>query len=108
MALNKNFLGVFFAVVCVAAAVTVATDHFDNSRTGWNPNETSITPTILSTTGRFAALGTYVVDGAVWAEPLYTTGVTISSVTYNLLVVATMHCTVYGFNADAPGSTALW
>src|SRR5208283_3173632 len=51
------------------APISVTTYHYDNSRTGWNPNETDLTPASVQS-GDFGLLATVSVDGAVWAQPL--------------------------------------
>ncbi len=48
-------------------------------------------------------------DGQVYAQPLYVSGVAIGGVNYNVVYVATMHNSIFAFNADAPQSaTPLW
>jgi uncharacterized protein (TIGR03437 family) len=48
------------------------------------------------------------VDGQVYAQPLYVSGLTIGGVTHNVLFVATQHNTVYAFDADAADPEVLW
>lgn len=84
----------------------VLTYHNDNMRTGRNPSETSLTlKNVNSTT--FGKLFVIPADGVVDAQPLYAPNVSIpGNGTHNVLLVATEHGTVYGFDADN-GST-LW
>ena len=88
------------------SAVTIPTAHFDNARNGANTVETALTPAVLSS-GGFKKVGTYPVDGNVYAQPLYVPNVTISGTAHNLVIVATLHNKVYAFDADTPGST-IW
>lgn len=98
---------VLLIAACGALAVTIFTDDFDNSRLNWNASETVLTPTVVQGAS-FGKLASYAVDGYVYARPLYIAGVTISAKTYNVLIVTTMHNSVYAFNADSPGSFPLW
>ena len=81
--------------------------NYDTHQTGANLQETSLSPqTNWNTFGR---IGTYPVDGQVYAQPLYVNGVAIGGATYNVVFVATMHNSVFAFDADAPQSgTPLW
>ncbi len=89
------------------AQVNVLNVNYDNQQTGANLQETSLTPQMNWST--FGKVGSLPVDGQVYAQPLYVTGVTIGGATYNVLYVATMNNTVFAFNADAPQSTTpLW
>ena len=85
--------------------ITVLTYHNDNSRTGQNLNETTLTPTNVAGAS-FGQLGTINVDGPVDAEPLYVGGMTISGATHNVLFVVTESDSVYAFDADT--FTQLW
>jgi len=77
------------------------TFHYDNSRSGWNPNETVLTTANVAS-GGFGKVGTLNVDGVVLAQPLYVPNFTLpgSQGTHNLLIVATEHDTVYEYDAD--------
>jgi hypothetical protein len=93
-----------------AWAADVLTQHNDNARTGVNAAET-----VLGTTNvkpaTFGRLWTLYVDGQVVAQPLYVSQLRIDTSgnpntplvrgTFNALVVATMHNTVYVYDADA-------
>src|ERR1700690_479757 len=84
----------------------VLTYHNNNQRTGWNPSETALTfKNVNSST--FGKLFVIATDGLVDAQPLYASNVSIpGNGTHNVLLVATEHDTVYGFDADT-GST-IW
>ncbi len=93
-----------------AAAADVLTQHNDNARTGANVGETILnTGNVKPAT--FGRLWTLYVDGQISAQPLYVSqlpidtstnpGTPLVQGTFNALVVATMHNTVYVYNADA-------
>ncbi len=81
------------------------TYHYDNARTGLNPNETILTPANVSA-ATFGKLNLLAVDGKVDAEPLYLSAVVLQGQTHNLLYVVTEHDSVYAFDADS--GTQLW
>lgn len=103
--MNKLVLGLI--TTTLLAVVTITTSDFDNSRLNWNASEIVLTPTAVQGVS-FGKLASYVVDGYVYGRPLYLPGITISGSVYNVLIVVTMHDSVYAFNADAPGSAPLW
>lgn len=58
---------------------------------------------------RFGKLFTQPVDGYVVGHPLYLPGVTMSGQsTHNVVYVATMHDSVYAFDADNANAPPLW
>jgi len=85
------------------------TANYDNDRTNSNLRETILAPSNVNTAS-FGKIGTFPVDGAIFAQPLYASGVQIPGLgTYNVVYVVTMHNSVYAINADAPQSTIpLW
>ena len=93
----------FFMCFCLAASwaqIRVLGEHNDNSRTGANLNETSLTTSNVNVS-TFGKLFGMPVDGFVYAQPLY---MTIG--TQNVLFVATAHDSVYAFDADT--GAQLW
>jgi uncharacterized protein (TIGR03437 family) len=85
----------------------VTTGSYDNYRTNADLNETILTPSKVksSTFGKLFSLS---VDGQIYAQPLYRQNVAIAGQgTHNVIFVATMHNTVYAFDADTP-RTPLW
>ncbi len=73
--------------------------HNDLWRTGWNTNETALTPATVSAS--LTQVQTLTVDGNVLAQPLYLAQYTVGGAPHNVLVVATENDTVYEFDADS-------
>ncbi len=97
------------APLALTVAAPTGTDaityHYDNGRTGLNPNETILTPANVSSS-TFGKLNLLAVDGKVDAEPLYLSSVTLNGQTHNVLYVVTEHDSIYAFDAD--NGTQLW
>jgi hypothetical protein len=105
---------IFLLLFCSAAfsQISVLTQHYDNSRTGQNTQETILTPTNVNSV-QFGKLFTQALDGQMPGQPLYVPNVFIpaSNSTHNVVYAATMHDSVYAFDADNnQGSNAspLW
>jgi len=87
--------------------VSVLTYHNDDARDGANLQEVTLTPQNVNST-QFGKLLAYPVDGQVYAQPLYMSGLSIAGGTHDVVFVATMNNSVYAFDADAtsaPGTT---
>jgi outer membrane protein assembly factor BamB len=82
-------------------AVDVLTQHNDAFRTGASLGETVLT---TNNVAGLHELYRVLVDGQIYAQPLYASGVAVEGGTRNLLFVATMEDTVYAFDADAGGA----
>jgi len=87
-------------------AADVLTQHNDNSRTGANTAETTLTPGNV-TPDKFGKLWTLYTDGQVVAQPLYVSNLAVDvpgppavKGTFNAVIVATMHNTIYAYDAD--------
>ena len=93
------------------AQVAVTTWHYDNARSGANPNESILTPQNVNSK-QFGKLFTQPVDGPVIGQALYLPGVAIPGAgVHNVVYVATMHDSVYAFDADSTtgsNATPLW
>lgn len=91
-----------------AANVNVTTWHMDNTRSGLNDQETILTPASLKT-GGFGKLFSYLVDGYLYAQPLYAANLSIKGARHNVIFAATEYDSVYAFDADNYGDgTPLW
>src|ERR1700730_3294482 len=110
------FAGSVWLTLCVTGApvvqaqVNVTMQHNDIGRTGQNLNETSLNLSNVNPT-QFGKLFAQPVDGQVYAQPLYLSGVGINGVAHNVVFVATQHDSLYAFDADSnAGSNAapLW
>jgi hypothetical protein len=103
--------GLLFACLLLLARPALAVDvlmhHNDLSRTGANLEETVLTPANV-TESQFGKLFTQSVDGKVYAQPLYVSGITIGGVSRNVIFVCTDNNSVYAFDADNGSDAALW
>jgi hypothetical protein len=83
--------------------------HYDNASDGVNGNETVLTTSNVTSSG-FGTLFTTPVDGNVYAQSLYMSGVTITTGagqgTHNVVFVATENDSLYAI--DANNGSVLW
>lgn len=104
-------VGTFGPAVAAGTGInppSILTWHNDNMREGSNSNETGLNG-LNATPTTFGELFQYSVDGQIYGQPLYVPGVLIGGIPHNVVYVATMHNSVYAFDADQPGSGApLW
>jgi hypothetical protein len=92
----------------VLAQTPVTTWHYNNARTSTNTTEVLLTTSNVNTK-TFGKLFTMPVDGFISGQPLYLPGIRIPGQgTYNVVYVATMHDSVYAFDADSPHAGPLW
>ena len=92
------------------AQIHVLTQHNDLLRTGANLNETYLNVNNVVPYS-FGKLFEYPVEGHVYAQPLYVTGLLIPGKGIkNVLFIATMHNDVYAFDADdaTRSSAPIW
>lgn len=92
-------------IVVSSAGFYYLTQHFDISRTGWMPYETTLNP---GNVPHLKQKFTHAVDGTVYAQPLYAHHVNIPGMgAHNVVYVATENDSVYAFDADT-NQPALW
>jgi hypothetical protein len=94
-----------------ATPVNIPIWRFDNANSGMNLQERLLTPANVNSTS-FGKLFSYAVDGYIYAQPLYMSGLTMpNGKAHNVLYVATEHDSVYAFDADSdlgPDALPLW
>jgi len=93
----------------LTAQVSVLTGQYDEARSGVNLHETKLNRSNVKS-GTFGKRFSRVVDGYIYAQPLYVPNVAIPGLgTHNVVYVATMHNSIYAFDADSPEASApLW
>jgi hypothetical protein len=98
----KGSLILSFALIAVSAesaqSINVTTHHYDNLRTGWDPNETVLTPSAVAG-GSFQLQQQVALDEQVDAQPLLVTNQTIAGGHHDVVYVATENNTVYAVDA---------
>jgi hypothetical protein len=77
----------------------VLTYHNNNSRTGLNSKETTLTLANVNS-GTFGKLFTVSTGALVDAQPLYLSAVNVAGTTHNLLIVVSENGHAYAFDAD--------
>ena len=91
-----------FTTLLAAAQVSITTYHYDNNRTGWNQNETVLTPATVGSTS-FGLLHKVGLDDQVDGQPLLVPGVLITAGNnqglHDVVYVATEGNTVYAIDA---------
>src|ERR1700733_1043897 len=92
-------------VASPTALLDVPTWHYDTARTGLYSSEPSLTPTSV-TAATFGKTATYTTDGAVDAQPLFLSGLTINGQGSDVLYTATENDTVYAW--DVNSGSLLW
>jgi uncharacterized protein (TIGR03437 family) len=102
-----KYLSALLALAGCAFGQNVLTGGNDNYRTNANLAETILTPAKVSSSS-FGRLFTLAVDGQIYAQPLFQRNLTMADgSTHNVVFVATMHNSVYAFDADVAG-LPLW
>jgi hypothetical protein len=90
------------------AGAQVTTSQYDNARTGANTQETALTPSNVDAK-QFGKIHTFVVDGDIYAQPLFLHGLEFPGKgKHNAVFVATEHDSVFAFDADGKSSEPLW
>ena len=101
-------LAMLFAQLPLLGQTSITTWHYDNGRSGADTTETLLTPSNVNSKS-FGKLFTLPVDGYIVGHPLYLPGISISGQgTHNAVYVATMHDSVYAFDADSGSTSPLW
>ena len=101
-------VGLYVVPVRSVAQEPILTWHYDNGRTGSNTNELVLTPGNVNRK-TFGQLSIKPVDGYVVAQPLYVPKLSIvGQGTHDVVLVATMHGSVYAFDADNTNTSPLW
>jgi uncharacterized protein (TIGR03437 family) len=100
---------IYYLSLSAAAQVHVLTSNYDNGRTGANLAEAQLNVANV-TPGSFGLLGSFPVDGQMFAQPLYVSGINIPGLgVRDVLFVTTEHNTVYAYDArSAAVPKLLW
>jgi hypothetical protein len=102
-ALRLALLIAFMSLVA-SAQVSVTTYHYDNNRTGWNQQETVLTPANVNSS-TFGLLHKVALNDQVDAQPLLVPGVNITAGSHqgkhDVVYVATESNTVYAIDAES-------
>jgi len=86
-------------------SVSVLTQHNDNTRSGWNDNETALTTSNVNVQ-QFGKVFTLTVDDQMYAQPLVVGHVFIGGGYHNVVYIATVNNTLYAFDGD--NGTLYW
>ena len=104
---NANASITASALMAVTDLAGVYTHHNDAARTGQNLKEYGLAPATVNSSS-FGQLFSCLVDGFVYAEPLWVANLNVGGVTRNVVFVATEHDSIYAFDADSPSCIQLW
>jgi hypothetical protein len=85
----------------------VATYHNNLLRDGTNTQEYALNPTLV-TSSTFGKLFSCAIDGPAYAQPLWVRNLGIGGGSHNVVFVASVHNTVYAFDADNTTCTTYW
>ena len=85
----------------------VYTYHNDVARDGTNTAEYALTTANVNGS-TFGKLFSCQADAAIYTQPLWVSNITIGGAKHNIVVAATMHDTVYAFDADASPCVTYW
>ena len=78
------------------------TYHYDLARDGVQSNETVLTPAKIKAAGAFGKVGAITgLQGQIFAQPLYISGLNSVSSKGNVVLVTTQQDYVYAFDADS-------
>lgn len=85
--------------------ISVLTQHNNNSRSGWNEQENVLTTSTVNKS-HFGKLFSLTTDDQVYAQPLVLSNILMGGKSANLVIVATVNNTVYGYYGDQ--GTLFW
>ncbi|HET7105785.1 MAG TPA: putative Ig domain-containing protein [Candidatus Acidoferrum sp.] len=95
------------ATIGVTDLAGVLTYHNDLARDGVNAKEYALTPTNVAT-ATFGKLFSCTADAAIYTQPLWVPNLTINGGKHNVIFAATVHDTVYAFDADTGPCVTYW
>jgi hypothetical protein len=101
-----SYVALLFTALATGTAWSqaITTYHYDNYRTGWNRNETILTPSNVNSSS-FGLRESVALDDQVDAQPLYMPGVNITAGsfpgTHNVVYVVTESNTVFAIDAQS-------
>lgn len=109
MSAIARVLGLLVLCSLSYSQTNVLTGNGNNDRTNAMLQETQLSPATVNATN-FGKLGRFPVDGQIYAQILYAGSLQIPGMgTRNVLFVATMHNSIYAFDADATATPmVLW
>src|SRR5947208_5779344 len=106
--LTKSISLLILTCLLGRAQVNILTANGNNDRTNANLQEKQLIPATV-TPESFGKIGALAVDGQIYAQVLYASGISIGGAPLNVVYVATMHNSVYAFNAGvSPSKAPLW
>src|ERR1700722_6286073 len=99
-----------FILVCIFpirgnAQINVTTWHYDNARSGANPNETILSPSNVNSSS-FVQYFSVPLDDNVYAQPLYMSNVNIGGGPHRVIYAATENDSLYAI--DATTGSVYW
>ena len=106
-AIKRWAVGLAWVALGAQAGVDVTQSRYDLSGTGANPHETLLHTGNVNPR-QFGLLGSYPVDGDVYAQPLFVSALPIAGKGLrNVVYIATMQDVIYAYDADSTGEDSL-
>lgn len=94
-------LVLFFACAALQAQINVLTANYGNERANANLQEAELTPSNVAP-GGFEKIGSFAVDGQIYAQPLYVSHLLFPNRgVFNVVYTVTQHNSVYAYDADS-------
>jgi hypothetical protein len=81
------------------------TNHFDDNRTGWNPDETILTTSNVNSNS-FGKIWSASIDSRSYTQPIVAMAETVVGSTHDVVFAGTQNDTLYAFDADT--GALLW